>query len=86
MAASFPSHNAAPLNALEVARYVTDMTAQLEVMAVTAGLDALAYFLGMVKAESDLFLRSNSQAEGFRVESEQIGPVEPKTDNAKPLD
>jgi hypothetical protein len=39
------------------------MTAQLEAMAVAARLDLLAYFLGMAKAESELFVRTNAVAE-----------------------
>jgi len=46
-------------DAIDVARYVADMTAQLEAMANAAHLDLLAYFLGMAKAESELFARTN---------------------------
>jgi len=74
MPAEIPSHYAAPPEALEVARYVTGMTARLEAMAVAARLDSLAYFLGMVKAEGDLFIRSNAQADGSRVEHGEVGP------------
>ena len=49
--------------ALDVAHYINDMTAQLEAMAVAARLDLLAYFLGMAKAESELFVRTNAVAE-----------------------
>ena len=49
-----PSSRVAPREALDVARYVTDMAAQLEAMAIAARLDLLAYFLGMAKAEGDL--------------------------------
>ena len=49
--------------ALDVAHYITDMTAQLEAMAVAAHLDLLAYFLGMAKAESELFVRTKAVAE-----------------------
>jgi hypothetical protein len=59
----------APREALDVARYVTDMTAQLEAMAVAARLDLLAYFLGMAKAEGDMFVRGNAQAAGPEEES-----------------
>ena len=52
--------------ALDVAHYITDMTAQLEAMAVAARLDLLAYFLGMAKAESELFVRTNAVAEAER--------------------
>jgi len=76
------SHRVAPREALEVARYVTHMTAQLEKMAVAAGLDLLAYFLGMVKAEGDLSGRGDAQAD--RVESE--GPVGPQSHDDNPSD
>ena len=49
--------------ALDVAGYISDMTAQLEAMAVAGGLDLLAYFLGMARSEADLYLRTNSGAE-----------------------
>ena len=47
-------------NTVDVARYIADMTVQLEGMAISAKLDLLAYFLGMAKAESELFVRMNS--------------------------
>ena len=49
--------------AIDVARYIADMTAQLEAMATAAHLDLLAYFLGMAKAESELFARTNAPEE-----------------------
>jgi hypothetical protein len=49
--------------ALEVAGYVSDMTAQLEAMALAAGLDLLGYFLGMARSEADLFVRTNAGPE-----------------------
>src|SRR5271156_2036430 len=61
-----PSHRAVTREVLDVARYITDMTAQLEAMAVAAHLDLLAYFLGMAKAESELFVRTNAVAEAER--------------------
>ena len=48
--------------AADVARYVADITSQLEAMALAARLDLLAYFLGMAKAESELFVRTNAPA------------------------
>ncbi len=50
--------------AIDVASYVSDMTAQLEAMALAANHDLLAYFLGMARSEADLFLRANEGAEG----------------------
>jgi hypothetical protein len=58
-----PSSGAVAREALDVANYITDMTAQLEAMAIAARLDLLAYFLGMAKAESELFVRTNALAE-----------------------
>lgn len=46
----------APCRAVEaatVARYIADMTAQLETMAIVARLDLLAYFLAMARAEGE---------------------------------
>jgi len=56
--------------ALDVARYITDMTAQLEAMAMAARLDLLAYFLGMAKAESEIYVRTNALAEAEREDEE----------------
>jgi len=84
-AAEVPSR-VAPREALEVARYLTDMTAQLEAMAVAARLDLLAYFLSMAKAEGELFIRGNAQADGSGAESGEIGPVDPEADSDNPLD
>ncbi len=61
-----PSRGVVAREALDVAQYITDMTAQLEAMAVAARLDLLAYFLGMAKAESELFVRTNAVAEAER--------------------
>jgi hypothetical protein len=48
--------------ALDIARYVADMTTQLEAMSAAINLDLLAYFLGMAKAEAELFLRTTAEA------------------------
>jgi hypothetical protein len=62
--------------ALDVARYVSDMTAQLEAMATAARLDLLAYFLGMAKAESEMFVRTSAltKAELRDDQSSEAGP------------
>ena len=44
--------------AKEVARFIADMTGQMEKMSGAAGLDLLAYFLAMARAESDAIARS----------------------------
>jgi len=49
--------------AVAVARYVADMTAQLEAMALTAHLDLLAYFLAMAKGESEALARAQFHEE-----------------------
>jgi hypothetical protein len=64
------SHRAVTHEALDVARYITDMTAQLEAMAIAARLDLLAYFLGMAKAESEIYVRTNAVGEAERPDEE----------------
>jgi hypothetical protein len=44
--------------AVAVARYIADMTGQLESMANAAHLDLLAYFLAMARAESESSARA----------------------------
>jgi hypothetical protein len=73
--ASDPSHGAVTREALDVARYITDMTAQLEAMAIAARLDMLAYFLGMARAESEIYVRTNAVAEAKRADEETFEGV-----------
>jgi len=40
-------------------------------MAIAARLDLLAYFLGMARAESEIYVRTNAVAEAERVDEEQ---------------
>jgi hypothetical protein len=55
-----PSHGAATREEeLDAARYIAGMTAKLEAVAVAARLDRLVYFLGMVKVESEIFVRTH---------------------------
>jgi hypothetical protein len=69
--------------ALDVARYIADMIAQLEAAAIAARLDRLAYFLGMAKAESEIFVRTYGTPEGDREEGESDEPaVEPHQENS----
>lgn len=70
-----PSHGAVTREGLDVARYITEMTAQLEAMAIAARLDLLAYFLGMAKAESEIFVRTNAVAEAERAKEESYEPA-----------
>jgi len=76
-----PSRGLVAREALDVAHYITDMTAQLEAMAVAARLDLLAYFLGMAKAESELFLRTNAVAQA---EAEREPEMEAEGSYAEP--
>lgn len=57
---------------VEVARYIADMTAQLEAMALAAHFDLLAYFLAMARAESESSARDGAVAEA---RSKQDGPL-----------
>jgi hypothetical protein len=84
--AEISSHRVAPREAFDVARYVTDIAAQLEAMAVAAQLDSLAYFLGMAKAEGDLFVRGNAQADGSVKELGDAGPAEPESYDDRSFD
>jgi hypothetical protein len=68
--ASDSSYRAATPEALDVARYITDMTAQLEAMAIASRLDLLAYFLGMARAESEIYVRTNAVAEAGRADEQ----------------
>ena len=46
------------------------MTAQLEAMAIAARLDLLAYFLGMAKAESEIYVRTSAVADAEGADDE----------------
>jgi hypothetical protein len=72
-----PSRGVVAQEALDVAHYITDMTAQLEAMAIAARLDLLAYFLGMAKAESELFVRTNAVAEAEHEANAEAEAEEP---------
>jgi len=47
-----------------VARYIADMTAELEAMAKAAHLDLVAYFLAMARAESETAARAADGSQG----------------------
>ena len=70
-----PSHWAVTREVLDVARYITDVTAQLEALAIAAHLDLLAYFLGMAKAEGEILVRVSGVPEAERVEDESHEPT-----------
>jgi len=70
-----PSHGAVTREVLDVARYITDMTAQLEAAAFAAHLDQLAYFLRMAKAESEIFVRTYGAPETERAQDESHEPT-----------
>ena len=63
-------HGVVTREGLDVARYITEMTTQFEAMAIAARLDLLAYFLGMARAESELYVRTNAVAEAESAEAE----------------
>ena len=65
--------------ALDIARYVADMTAQLEAMSAAVDLDLLAYFLGMAKAEAELFLRMTAEPDPSpdSADDEEAAGIEP---------
>ena len=69
---------------LQVARYVTKMAIQLEKMAASVRLDALAYFLGMAKSEGDLVVSRMAKLEKSG-DSERIEPDDAQTNDDKPL-
>jgi hypothetical protein len=69
------SHRVVTRDPLDVARYLADLVAQLEAMAIAAHLDKVAYFLGMAKAESDISVRINAVAESERAEKESDKPA-----------
>jgi hypothetical protein len=70
-----PSHGAMTREALDVARYIAGMTAELEAMANVARLDQLVYFLGMAKVESEIFVRTYGAPEAERAEEESDEPA-----------
>jgi hypothetical protein len=69
------SHGTVTREALDVVRYITDMTAQLEAMAIAGRLDLLAYFLGMAKAESEIYVRTNAVVEAERTDQQLHEPT-----------
>jgi hypothetical protein len=79
-------HDVAPREAIDVALYVTAMAEQLETMAVAAGLDLPAYFLGMAKAEGDLFVLGNAQANGAAKELGDAASVDPENHDEMSFD
>jgi hypothetical protein len=46
----------------DVARYIGDLTLELERLAGTADLELLAYFLGMARAEAEAIARQDSSS------------------------
>jgi hypothetical protein len=70
-----PSHGAVTRKALDVARHITEVTAELEAVAIATHLDHLAYFLGMAKAESEIFVRTNGVPEAECKEEESHEPA-----------
>lgn len=56
-------HSRDPSPSDRIVRFITDMTIQLEAITTSAGLDLLAYFLAMAKAEGDFLLCGDDQAD-----------------------
>jgi hypothetical protein len=69
------SHGAVTREELDAARYIADMTAKLEAVAIAARLDPLVYFLAMAKAESETFVRTCGVPEAKRAEEESDEPA-----------
>jgi hypothetical protein len=69
------SHRVVTRDPLDVARYLADLVAQLEAMAIAAHLDQVAYFLGMAKAQIEISVRANAVAEAERAEEESYEPA-----------
>ena len=57
-----PSHGTLTRDALDVADYITNMTARLAALAIEARLERLAYFLHMANTEGEMFVRINAAA------------------------
>jgi hypothetical protein len=70
-----PSRVAVTRKAFDVARYITDMTAQLEAEAIGARLDQLAYLLAMAKVESEIIVRVYFAPEAEWAEEESDQPA-----------
>ena len=70
-----PSHGAVTREQFTAARYIADMTAKLEAAAIAASLDDLVYFLGMAKAESEIFVRTYGTPEAGRAEEKSDKPA-----------
>jgi hypothetical protein len=79
-----PSPGEATGEALDIARYVADMAAQLEAMSAAVELDLLAYFLGMAKAEAELFVRTTIEAGPDSAKDEEV--ADPAARSAESLD
>jgi hypothetical protein len=78
-----PSAAEATGEALDIARYVADMAAQLEAMSAAVDLDLLAYFLSMAKAEAELFVRTTIEAGPDSAKDEEVADA---SGNAESLD
>jgi hypothetical protein len=63
----FPAPERPSGEMLDIAQFVTRMTAQLEAMAKDAGLDVLAFFLDMAKAEGTALISGSSQVNDTKV-------------------
>jgi hypothetical protein len=80
------SRGIATREALDVARYAADLTAQIEAMALAADLDLLAYFIGMARAEAELFVRTNAEAGREPGPSDEAGLAGHEAEDDKSFD
>ncbi len=65
---------------------MADLSAQLEAMALAADLDLLAYFIGMGRAEAELFVRTNAEAGEEPKSSDDDGPAGSEAQGDKSFD
>ena len=65
--------------ALDVARYISDMAGQLETMSAAVDLDLLSYFLSMARTEAELLV---SAAAAISEEGTQPGWPPPKASSS----
>ena len=63
-------HAQSDAGAPATAGYIADMTAQLESMAAATGLELLAYFLAMARAEGEAAARGDASAEREQAKSD----------------
>jgi hypothetical protein len=53
-----------PTKSIQTARYVAEILKKLEEMATSTGLDVVAYYLALARAEAELMPRANPSENG----------------------